>query len=196
MDVELPLESGTGHWIWFGGRPALDLVNTRRERWRRDIETLIVPSDLAGWLVEARLAPAGSRAGEEELLAGRRLRDAIDACVDALLADGRAPNDAAAEIDRWLGRAQAIPHLVVRSDRIQLEEQRPSDPVQHALGLVALDAARMLGTDERERVRICLSNTCGVRLYDHSPAGRRRWCSMERCGNIAKARRHRRRSRT
>jgi predicted RNA-binding Zn ribbon-like protein len=58
--------------------------------------------------------------------------------------------------------------------------------------MVALDAARMLGTDdERWRIRICASETCSGRFFDRSPAGRRRWCSMRTCGNEAKARRHR-----
>jgi predicted RNA-binding Zn ribbon-like protein len=50
----------------------------------------------------------------------------------------------------------------------------------------------MLGTgEERARVRICGSETCSARFYDRSPAGRRRWCSMQACGNVEKARRHR-----
>jgi predicted RNA-binding Zn ribbon-like protein len=194
MDVELPLESGAGHWTWFGGRPALDLVNTRRERLRRDIETLIVPTDLGGWLVEAGLAPRGIESGRGELDAGRRLRDAIDSCVEALLAGTPAPAQAVAKIDRWLDHAQVGARLAVASGRPALVERHPDDPVGHALGLVALDAAHLLGTDERERVRICESEICGLRFYDHSPGGRRRWCSMERCGNVAKARRHRARS--
>jgi predicted RNA-binding Zn ribbon-like protein len=194
MDVDLPLESGVGHWTWFGGRPALDFVNTRRERWRRDIETLIAPADLGAWLGEAGLAEGGTRSGEEQLVAGRRLRDAIDASVDALIAERTVPKGALAEIDSWLDSARASRRLRVRNGRPELVEASPEDPVSHGLGLVALDAARMLGTDERERVRICASETCGVRFYDQSPAGRRKWCSMERCGNVAKARRHRERT--
>ena len=58
--------------------------------------------------------------------------------------------------------------------------------------VVALDAAQMLGTPaERARIRICASGTCSARFYDRSPAGRRRWCSMQACGNVEKARRHR-----
>ena len=34
-ELVLPLASGEPHWYWLGGRPALDLVNTLRERWRR-----------------------------------------------------------------------------------------------------------------------------------------------------------------
>ena len=38
--LTLPLASGAEWWYWLGGRPALDLVNTLRERWRRRVETL------------------------------------------------------------------------------------------------------------------------------------------------------------
>jgi|SRR5215211_1916415 len=193
MDVELPLASGAGHWIWLGGRPALDLVNTRRERWRRDIDTLVLPSDLGDWLEAAGFDLAGASTDGGALDAARRLRDSIDAALDAVLEARRPPRDALATIDAWIPSAQVTPHLVQRGKAAVLAEPRPRDPVAHALGVVALDAARMLGTDERERVRICASATCGVRFYDRSPAGRRRWCSMERCGNVAKARRHRRR---
>jgi predicted RNA-binding Zn ribbon-like protein len=53
----------------------------------------------------------------------------------------------------------------------------------------------MLGTEQRERLRICASDTCSARFYDRSPAGGRVWCSMTGCGNVAKARRHRERAR-
>ena len=192
MDVELPLAAGAGHWTWFGGRPALDFVNTRRERWRRDIETLIVAGDVGAWLAEAGLIPDGSESTDDDLAAARRLRDAIDEGVDGLLA-GRPPADAAvAEIDRWLGGAQASARLVLRAG--QPERVQGGASVRQGLSLIALDAGRMLGTEERERVRICASDTCGVRFYDNSRAGRRKWCSMERCGNVAKARRHRARA--
>ena len=74
-------------------------------------------------------------------------------------------------------------------------ERVDEDPLLAALGAIALDAARMLGrAQERERVRICGSDTCSARFYDRSPAARRRWCSMALCGNVAKARRHRART--
>jgi predicted RNA-binding Zn ribbon-like protein len=77
-----------------------------------------------------------------------------------------------------------------------LGERASGDAARRALAMVALDAARMLGTPaERERVRICASDTCSARFYDRSPAGGRRWCSMRRCGNVAKAQRFRARNR-
>src|ERR671930_616532 len=59
--LALPLRSGEEWWYWLGGRPALDLVNTLRERWRRRVETLVTPADLGLWLERAGL-PLGDGA--------------------------------------------------------------------------------------------------------------------------------------
>ena len=128
----------------------------------------------------------------------RELREAIDACVQAAVA-GDAPSPAAVSvIDGWLAHAGARARLAVADDGAPvLGEREPADPVKRSLAAVALDAARMLGTPaEAARIRVCASATCSARFYDRSPAGRRRWCSMALCGNEAKARRHRARSRS
>ena len=192
-DLELPLERGAPWWYWLGGRPALDFVNTRRERWRRDVETLVTPGDLAEWLAQAGLVEAPPRVEAALVPAARELREAIDAGVVALTARGVPVSaDALAPIDRWLAFARVPDRLRVGPNgRPALEAGEPADPARHALGVLAHDAARMLGTDERDRVRVCASDTCSARFYDRSRAGRRRWCSMEGCGNVAKARRHR-----
>jgi predicted RNA-binding Zn ribbon-like protein len=103
-----------------------------------------------------------------------------------------------ATINGWLAHAGARTQLAVADDGTPVLGQRePADPVKRALAAVALDAARMLGTPaEAARIRVCASATCSARFYDRSPAGRRRWCSMALCGNEAKARRHRERSRS
>ena len=52
-DLRLPLERGAPWWYWTPGGPALDFVNTLRERWWRNVETLVTEDDLAEWLVAA-----------------------------------------------------------------------------------------------------------------------------------------------
>jgi predicted RNA-binding Zn ribbon-like protein len=191
-----PLASGAPYWYWLGGRPALDLVNTRRERWRRNVECLCGDEDAVGWLVAADLLP--EPAAPPRGLAGeaRALREAIDAGVRAALAQEPVDPGALRLIDDWLVLAGSRPALLLADDGLpRLSERAPADSPRRALGMVALDAARMLGTPaERARIRICGSETCSARFYDRSPAGRRRWCSMEACGNVEKARRYRERN--
>lgn len=215
-ELALPLVTGEPWWYWLGGRPALDFVNTKRERWRREVETLVTPTDLALWLVEAGvIAGAPASVPRSVLREARELREAIDVLVSQAATGGvaglrrgassthhtptRVGVDAAvALIDRWIARAGTRPSLLLGADGLpELAERGPADSPRRALGEIALDAAQLLGRpEERARLRVCASDTCSARFYDRSPAGRRRWCSMELCGNVAKARRHRARARS
>jgi len=196
-DLPLPLESGAPWWYWLGGRPALDFVNTRRERWWRDVETLVIPQDLAGWIASAGLLAEEPAVDQALLRAARDLREAINAAVVALGEPGSCPKDVVAAIDQWLPHAHVADHLSIRQGEAPvLAPGVPAEPARHALGLIARDAAEMLGTDERERIRVCASETCSARFFDRSRAGQRRWCSMQGCGNVAKARRFRARQAT
>jgi predicted RNA-binding Zn ribbon-like protein len=196
MRVDLPegaFVPGPAWWYWLGGRPAVDLVNTRRERWRRDVDCLTCAADVVLWLVRAGLLEQPVPAPPGLLRSARELREAIDASLAAAVAGAAQDAEAIAVVDEWLAYAGGRPQLVVGDDgRPLLGERAPSDSPRRALGMLALDAAELLGTPaQRDRVRICASATCSARFYDRSPAGRRRWCSMELCGNVEKARRHR-----
>jgi predicted RNA-binding Zn ribbon-like protein len=196
MTVDLPdgaFAPGPAWWYWLGGRPALDLVNTRRERWRRDVDCLTGAGDVVQWLVRSGLLAAPAPAPPGLLSAARELREAIDAAARACVAGTSAAPEPLALIDEWLAYAGGRPQLRLGPDGWPaLGERAASDSPRRALGMVALDAAQMLGTPaQRARIRICASATCSARFYDRSPAGRRRWCSMDGCGNVEKARRHR-----
>lgn len=58
------------------------------------------------------------------------------------------------------------------------------------LQLIAVSALSLLA-DPREagRIKRCPGQDCGWLFLDETKNGRRRWCSMETCGNRAKARR-------
>src|SRR5205809_1039127 len=112
-ELALPLATGAAWWYWLGGRPAIDLVNTLRERWRRRVETLVTPDDLGLWLVRAQLLPAPPTVARARLREARELREAIDECMQAALGHEAAPAAAVAVIDGWLARAGARGPLAV-----------------------------------------------------------------------------------
>jgi predicted RNA-binding Zn ribbon-like protein len=55
---------------------------------------------------------------------------------------------------------------------------------------IARSAADLLTSPDSARVRECAGHPCGWLFLDTSRNRSRRWCSMESCGNRAKARRH------
>jgi predicted RNA-binding Zn ribbon-like protein len=210
-------------WVWYGGRPSLDFVNTRRNRGAgpRDgaAEYLREPADFAAWLMAAGLAsphgagsngagPGGASRGgasphgaspgggsplvDEETFAGAlALREAINAGVTATVAGRSVPEQAVRCVNEWIAAEPQRPALCLAAGVPVLSVPRAGRTPRGALALIAADAAELLGTGLRERLRICPGPGCQGRFLDDSPAGRRRWCSMAVCGNRSKAAAHR-----
>jgi len=63
-----------------------------------------------------------------------------------------------------------------------------------AVGLIAAAAAKVAIEQRLDRVKICPAHDCRWAFYDTSRNRSRQWCSMEVCGNRAKARAHRERT--
>ena len=202
-------------WVWYGGRPSLDFVNTRRNReaGRADevAEYLRGPDDLTAWLSAAGLCPADpdgadpdgasangtglagvSPALDAETFAGAlALREAISALVTATVVGDSAPAPAVRCVNQWLALPPQRPVLHLEAGVAVLGPAPAARTPRGVLAMIAADAAELLGTDLRERLRICPGPGCRGRFLDDSPAGRRRWCSMAVCGNRNKAAMHR-----
>jgi predicted RNA-binding Zn ribbon-like protein len=67
----------------------------------------------------------------------------------------------------------------------------PLRELREALWQLALDAIDLFTGPLRQRVRTCAAEDCELLFVDASRPGRRRWCSMARCGSRAKMRRYR-----
>jgi predicted RNA-binding Zn ribbon-like protein len=179
-------------WVWYGGRPCLDLVNTRRNREADAVDYLRRPADLADWLEAAGLVTGRAEVDDTLLADVRGLREAIDAGVRAAVTGVPFPAAALSKLNAWLAAVPVQPPQLRLAGGVAVLHSpvSPRQPRQ-VLSAIALDAAEVLGTDVRDRLRICPGPGCGGRFADDSPAGRRRWCSMAVCGNRSKAATHR-----
>ncbi|HLU60171.1 MAG TPA: ABATE domain-containing protein [Pseudonocardia sp.] len=176
-------------WIWHGGRPCLDLVNTLRDRWSASPrELLATPADLAEWLHAAQLVDHPVEVDAHLLAAARELREAVDRVLRA--AQPRAED--VAVVDGWARRAVPPPaRLRLDADgRLHADVPPAADGADRALALVAADAVALVAAGALGQVRICAHERCGLRFLDRSPARNRQWCSMRRCGNRTKVSRH------
>ena len=194
-DLALPLERGAPWWYWTGGRPAIDFVNTLRERWWRRVETLVTDEDLGEWLVPREVLGAPPPIPPGLLARARELREHIDAGMVAVIAGEPVPRRRAprsrASCRSPRGRTSSCATPTARC----AAPGGAGAPAAYGLGVVAHDAARMFTPAQARRIRICASDTCSGRFFDRSPAAVRRYCSPTACGNVEKARRHRRRRR-
>ena len=71
-----------------------------------------------------------------------------------------------------------------------------SDALERPLWPIALNAVELATSSGVSRVKECASDNCNWLFLDVSKNRSRRWCDMKDCGNRAKARRHRARSKS
>jgi predicted RNA-binding Zn ribbon-like protein len=122
-----------------------------------------------------------------------RLREALRAAC-AAHAGHPVPPGPAADLDALFASAP----LVLRFDGVTGAASPHPAPVPAAGPPLAAFTARVAaaiavaGADGTwQRLKVCEAESCRWAFYDHSPAGRRRWCSMQVCGARAKMRAYR-----
>lgn len=79
---------------------------------------------------------------------------------------------------------------------VGLVDGRPRTVALDAPGAILLAAARLADAGDWARIKLCAAATCRWAFVDESRNRSRAWCSMEVCGNRAKARAFRSRART
>lgn len=186
------LESEERPFHFMSGRLSLALATTVGERWRRNFERLVTPADLDRWIQQAGLTAGSASATDKDLREARRLRDAVHVLACAA-EDGVALSPAACDV---------VSHWAARPDlarRLQADGTGAWDvasaSVGAALATVARDAVDLFSSDAAARVRHCDAQDCSLVFLDTSRGRRRRWCSMQGCGNRAKQREFQARSR-
>ncbi len=184
--------------------PCLDFANTAD--WHASEhpeEELLSYADLVDWGEEAGLIDAAEAgrltqlAREQPENAGKWLAEAIalrEAIYRIFAAAGHQQPIPPADIDIlnqfWRQAAQAM-RMVALGDKIQWEWDTREDDLGRVLWPVARSAVELLGSEQRQRVGQCEDDRgCGYLYLDTSRNRSRRWCSMESCGNRAKAYRH------
>jgi predicted RNA-binding Zn ribbon-like protein len=175
---------------FIGGRPCLNFVATLGKRHGTPLERLPDADALARWIEEAELSAEDGpeRITVRDLTEACALREALYRLLRTAMA-GQEPDPA--DVERINGAA-ARPDLAP-----QLGPRRwtARHPVRAALATVARDAVLLVGSRLLDRVKECENPDCSLLFLDDSQARRRRWCSMDRCGNLAKVAGYRSRSR-
>lgn len=163
-------------------RVVQDLVNTA------DLESgtdeLADTSSAATWLVQRGLLPEGSRVTAQDR---RNLVEIREALRSLLMANTGGPLDPAAveTLDRAGARAPIVVHVTGDGSAV-LSPAGRGLPGAIAQVLAAMSTAMQDGT--WHRLKVCADDVCRWAFYDHSRNRSGAWCSMDVCGNRAKAR--------
>ncbi|MCG3043849.1 CGNR zinc finger domain-containing protein [Streptomyces fenghuangensis] len=160
------------------------------------VEGLGSPAELESWLRRHRdlfpepgpLRKDELRAGEQQLVHARVLRDALRRLIAARV-DRKVPDPwDIAHVNRASGMSQSWPVLVWRDAHAPgADSLCTADAVTHALSLIARSSVLLLSGEQGALLRSCRAPGCVLFFYRHHP--RRAWCSSG-CGNRARVARH------
>jgi predicted RNA-binding Zn ribbon-like protein len=154
-------------------------------------DELTSPEALAAWLTGRGLMDAGERAAKADL---RRAIDVREGLRALLAANNGLPLDAK-KVERLDAAASRA------SVRVVFRPGAPpalSPEARGVDGAIARLMAIVAGAVEQgrwERLKACPREVCEWAFFDHSKNRSGRWCRMEECGNIEKARAFRERQR-
>jgi predicted RNA-binding Zn ribbon-like protein len=172
------------------GHVTLEFLATLAGRFGEPADRLRDPGDLSRWLDEAGLAHA-TRCDERLLADARELREAIYDVLDRARRGTRTRHGDLEVINAWARRPGLTPQLGPGLTRTATGPE----PAEAALAQLARMSVEFLTSEDLGRIRNCADAGCSLFFIDRSRPGRRRWCSMERCGNRAKTARYRRQQR-
>ena len=182
----------------------LDFVNTND--WHassQPVESLFSYTDLVGWCRQVGLISQSEaqglerRAGELTAEANSTFARAIalrEAIYRILTEQVNVRPATAADLgllNEEIARSAVCWKLKPAAGGFAWEWDTETDNLAGMLGPIARSAADLLTSAELYRVGICADEDgCGFAFFDTSRNRSRRWCSMEDCGNRAKAQRH------
>jgi predicted RNA-binding Zn ribbon-like protein len=165
-----------------------EFINTRR----RDSDEIGTPQQLTEWLHARGLIPGDAVVNVEQRDRAERIREGLR----ALIAENNAEPVSSPRPDGLNPAARAELAELARDFPLMLDATvlpprlmaRTREPVDAALaGLLAV-VAEAVAAGTWTRLKACREPSCRWAYYDYSRNRRRTWCSMDICGNRAKAR--------
>jgi len=182
-----------------GGALCLDFVNTvewrgvpeRAER-LTDYGELLIWAEAAetiGRKERARLAALAEQRPDAAAAARAKAIALREALADIFTADTSSPA-LLDQLNAWIDRAPGRRRLAAGAQGYAWAAEAAGDAFLAPVWPVLWSATDLLVSGQAARVRSCGDRRCAWLFLDTSRSRHRRWCSMEGCGNRAKARRH------
>ncbi|MGW8742169.1 CGNR zinc finger domain-containing protein [Streptomyces sp. WAC 04229] len=177
------------------GALSLNLVATVGRRPGVPVERMGDAARLAAWCRGVGVVPAEGQDPQETLRSLHALRAAaFDIASSAL--DGHRPRPGSVDLVNRLARTEPpVPRLEPAVGGGWAPKGGRALTREALLSLVARDLIDLVTDEARSsRLSACASEVCRMLFLDSGGGRPRKWCSMRRCGNRAKAAGHRSRA--
>lgn len=119
------------------------------------------------------------------------LREAIYRIFLAIINNQPIPLGELALLNQESATARQHRQLVARGKKIELGWVGAETALDKMIWEMSERTTDFLAAGAFARLRQCQAENCGRMFFDTSKGGRRQWCAMKSCGNLAKVRRFR-----
>lgn len=164
------------------GRICLDFTHTGGEGEYARWELLERPVDAARFL-GIIIGTEPPRVRRRDLAAIGRLRAAITTLARSPATESPPSPEAISVVNEAARNRPLVPQLGEANELVLA-----AGTATQARSTLARDAIALFASPLRWRIRICAADDCGLLFVDTSRPGRRRWCSMQWCGDRQKKR--------
>jgi predicted RNA-binding Zn ribbon-like protein len=177
---------------------SLDFTNTVDDRLSdHPTDSLTTYEDFLDWAVRKKIL---ERAVAEKLKHGesepgkaldrvKELRELLYRLLSAAARNKRVAEEDLDVFNRYLAQAMSNIYINQTDEGFEWACCPQGGGPESVLHPIVKSAADLLVSAQLERIRICANPQCGWLFLDSSRNRSRRWCSMDSCGNRAKARR-------
>lgn len=163
-------------------RLCFTLPATLGDRGKTPYERLNSPEDLARWLTELGFADFPLVFNEKDLTLTKRIRETIQRASEALAASRSIGRNDLDEINSMATAAPPIPQLTKTGLGITWKTKG----LGSVLSMISRDFIDLATSPLSIHVKMCANSSCRGIFVDTSRPQKRRWCSMQTCGNQMK----------
>lgn len=127
----------------------------------------------------------------QEMQEALKFRAVLREGAESLLAGATPSRSIVSAVNEKLAGSPVVSTLIEKGAGWDLTSRIVAGTATALLGRLATDFAHTLVSGRPDRLRRCEHPGCVMLFIDTSKNGKRRWCSMETCGNREKAAGHR-----
>ncbi len=172
---------------FIGNDLVLDFVNTRIFAGTQGYDLIEEPNQFAHWLKEVGIQSRIDDWSATDFTRLFSLRDAIQAILQAVINSSTPDASALTLINSHLEHHVTRSNLTYDGGNFQINENQTILKPEAVMSFLANQTALLLASTDQERIKVCEGAKCVLVFKDTSKSGRRKWCSMDACGNRTKA---------
>lgn len=179
------------NYAFIGNNIAIDFVNTQMIMRGELVDLLEEKTSILDWGREANYL-VEDQISEDDFFTVKNLRSALHELLIAKIERNSVSEQAINCVNHHLSLYSPHEFLYIdmSNDEFHITANSDANCLSALMATLAHEGAKLLASKQAVHVKRCSNPNCVLLFLDTSRTRKRRWCSMEICGNRAKVAKH------